>query len=503
MSEVTPLLQMTNIHKRFPGVKALSDVSLRLFSGEVHALMGENGAGKSTLIKVLTGVYSIDEGTVEMEGNPINIHSPLESQAAGISTVYQEVNLCPNLTVAENIFIGREPRKLGRICWKEMNRRAEELLKDRLNLDIDVDQPLYMYSVAVQQLIAIARALNISAKVLILDEPTSSLDKNEVEQLFLVLRKLKSDGLAILFVTHFLDQMYEISDRVTILRNGGFVGEYLAEDLTRLDLVLKMIGKELNLLEELPVLSGTNKDKPSEELLKAEGLGRKGAIEPFNLTINKGEVVGLAGLLGSGRTEAARLLFGADKADTGKLKFADGGESIHSPRDAIHRQIAFCSENRKTEGIIGDLTIRENIVLALQAKQGWFKTISRKRQDEIVDEYIRILNINPPNPDHLIKNLSGGNQQKVLLARWLLTEPNLLILDEPTRGIDIGAKAEIQKLVLSLSREGMSFVFISAELEEVIRVSDKIAVLRDRHVVTEISNKDMNQHTIMQAIAGS
>ncbi|WP_419886147.1 sugar ABC transporter ATP-binding protein [Paenibacillus sp. B-A-8] len=503
MSMARPILQMTNIHKRFPGVKALSGVSLRLFPGEVHALMGENGAGKSTLIKVLTGVYSIDDGTVEMEGIPITVHNPLESQAAGISTVYQEVNLCPNLTVAENIFIGREPRKLGRIIWKEMNRKAEVLLKDRLNLDIDVAQPLHMYSVAVQQLIAIARALNISAKVLILDEPTSSLDKNEVEQLFRVVRKLKSDGLAILFVTHFLDQMYEISDRVTILRNGEFAGEHMAKDLTRLDLVLKMIGKELNLLEELPVLSGTNKDKAGEELLKAEGLGRKGAIEPFDLSISKGEVVGLAGLLGSGRTEAARLLFGADKPDTGKLTFAVGGGNVRSPREAIHRRIAFCSENRKTEGIIGDLTIRENIILALQAKLGWFKTISRKRQDEVAEEYIRMLNINPPNPDHLIKNLSGGNQQKVLLARWLLTEPDLFILDEPTRGIDIGAKAEIQKLVLSLSRQGMSFVFISSELEEVIRVSDKIVVLRDRHKVTEISDKDMSQHTIMQAIAGS
>ncbi|MEK5253448.1 sugar ABC transporter ATP-binding protein [Paenibacillus sp. FSL F4-0125] len=503
MSMARPILQMTNIHKRFPGVKALSGVSLRLFPGEVHALMGENGAGKSTLIKVLTGVYSIDDGTVEMEGIPITVHNPLESQAAGISTVYQEVNLCPNLTVAENIFIGREPRKLGRIIWKEMNRKAEVLLKDRLNLDIDVAQPLHMYSVAVQQLIAIARALNISAKVLILDEPTSSLDKNEVEQLFRVVRKLKSDGLAILFVTHFLDQMYEISDRVTILRNGEFAGEHMAKDLTRLDLVLKMIGKELNLLEELPVLSGTNKDKAGEELLKAEGLGRKGSIEPFDLSISKGEVVGLAGLLGSGRTEAARLLFGADKPDTGKLTFAVGGENVRSPREAIHRRIAFCSENRKTEGIIGDLSIRENIILALQAKLGWFKTISRKRQDEVAEEYIRMLNINPPNPDHLIKNLSGGNQQKVLLARWLLTEPDLFILDEPTRGIDIGAKAEIQKLVLSLSRQGMSFVFISSELEEVIRVSDKIVVLRDRHKVTEISDKDMSQHTIMQAIAGS
>ncbi|WP_310832030.1 sugar ABC transporter ATP-binding protein [Paenibacillus pedocola] len=502
MSTQKPILQMKQIHKRFPGVKALSNVNLRLFPGEVHALMGENGAGKSTLIKVLTGVYSIDEGSVEMEEAPISVQSPLESQAAGISTVYQEVNLCPNLTVAENIFIGREPRKFGRILWKEMNKRAQEILSERLNLQIDVTEPLYMYSVAVQQLVAIARALNISAKVLILDEPTSSLDKNEVQQLFRIMEKLKQDGLAILFVTHFLDQMYEISDRVTILRNGEFVGEYMAKDLPRLDLVLKMIGKELNLLEELPSLAEEYKDSLGEELVKAEGLGRKGAIEPFDLSIHKGEVVGLAGLLGSGRTEAARLFFGADKPDSGKLKFSGRSEGVHTPREAIGRRIAFCSENRKTEGIIGDLTVRENIILALQAKQGVFRTISRKQQEEYADEYIRMLNINPPSPDHLIKNLSGGNQQKVLLARWLLTSPQLFILDEPTRGIDIGAKAEIQKLVLSLSRQGMSFLFISSELEEVLRVSGRIAILRDRRKVKEISGKDMSQHQIMQAIAG-
>lgn len=502
MSTQKPILQMKQIHKRFPGVKALINVNLRLFPGEVHALMGENGAGKSTLIKVLTGVYSIDEGSVEMEEAPISVQSPLESQAAGISTVYQEVNLCPNLTVAENIFIGREPRRFGRILWKEMNKRAQEILRERLNLQIDVTEPLYMYSVAVQQLVAIARALNISAKVLILDEPTSSLDKNEVQQLFRIMEKLKQDGLAILFVTHFLDQMYEVSDRVTILRNGELVGEYMAKDLPRLDLVLKMIGKELNLLEELPSLAEEYKDSLGEELVKAEGLGRKGAIEPFDLSIHKGEVVGLAGLLGSGRTEAARLFFGADKPDSGKLKFSGRSEGVHTPREAIGRRIAFCSENRKTEGIIGDLTVRENIILALQAKQGVFRTISRKQQEEYADEYIRMLNINPPSPDHLIKNLSGGNQQKVLLARWLLTSPQLFILDEPTRGIDIGAKAEIQKLVLSLSRQGMSFLFISSELEEVLRVSGRIAILRDRRKVKEISGKDMSQHQIMQAIAG-
>ncbi|SET91613.1 sugar ABC transporter ATP-binding protein [Paenibacillus sp. NFR01] len=502
MSSEKPILQMKQIHKRFPGVKALSGVDFRLFPGEIHALMGENGAGKSTLIKVLTGVYSIDEGQVEMNGAPISVHSPLESQAAGISTVYQEVNLCPNLTVAENIFIGREPRKFGRIQWKEINSRAAWLLSERLNLHIDVTQPLHMYSVAVQQLVAIARALNISAKVLILDEPTSSLDRSEVAQLFGVIRKLKEDGLAILFVTHFLDQMYEVSDRVTILRNGEFVGEYMASGLSRLDLVLKMIGKELHLLEELPSLAEEYKETIGEELAVAEGLGRRGAIEPFDLAIRRGEVVGLAGLLGSGRTEAARLFFGADKADSGKLTVKGGKEGVHSPREAIDRRIAFCSENRKTEGIIGDLTVRENIILALQATQGWAKTISRKRQEELAEQYIRLLHINPPNPEHLIKNLSGGNQQKVLLARWLLTEPRLFILDEPTRGIDIGAKAEIQKLVLSLSRQGMSFLFISSELEEVVRVSDRIAVLRDHRKVKEISGKEMNQHEIMQAIAG-
>ncbi|MDQ0193371.1 sugar ABC transporter ATP-binding protein [Paenibacillus wynnii] len=502
MSDQDPILQMRGIHKRFPGVKALSNVDFRLFPGEVHALMGENGAGKSTLIKVLTGVYSIDEGTVDMEGSPISVTSPQESQTAGISTVYQEVNLCPNLTVAENIYIGREPRKFGRILWKEMNRNAAVLLKERLNLDIDVTLPLQYYSVAIQQLVAIARALNISAKVLILDEPTSSLDRNEVQQLFGIMRKLKSDGLAILFVTHFLDQVYEISDRITILRNGEFVGEYRVNELSRIDLVLKMIGKELNLLEELPQLSQEYKDSSGEVLLTASGLGRKGSIEPFDLTLHKGEVVGLAGLLGSGRTEVARLFFGADKPDQGGITSPGIEGGIHSPRDAIKRKIAFCSENRKAEGIIDDLTVRENIILALQASRGWFRTISRKRQDELADEYIQLMNINPPNPEHLIKNLSGGNQQKVLLARWLLTEPRLLILDEPTRGIDVGAKAEIQKLVLSLSRQGMSFLFISSELEEVLRVSDRIAVLRDRNKVKEISGEEMNPHEIMQAIAG-
>lgn len=505
MAEQTPILQMTGITKQFPGVKALSSVSFRLFPGEIHALMGENGAGKSTLIKVLTGVYSIDEGTVTMDNRDLSISGPLEAQKAGISTVYQEVNLCPNLTVAENIFIGREPMRFGKINWKQMNKDAENLLRDRLHLPIDVKAPLQTYSVAIQQLIAIARALSISAKVLILDEPTSSLDKNEVQQLFRIMHKLKSEGLAILFVTHFLDQVYEMSDRLTVLRNGELEGEYIAAELPRMELVLKMIGKELEELEELeelPKEADAAQAESGELLITAKALGRKGAIEPFDLDIRKGEVVGLAGLLGSGRTEIARLFFGADRSDEGKLLVVDTGSTVKSPRHAIDQNIAFCSENRKTEGIIDDLTIRENIILALQATRGWSKPISRKKQDEIAEKYINLLNIHPKNPEHLIKNLSGGNQQKVLLARWLLMNPDLLILDEPTRGIDIGAKTEIQKLVLSLSKQGMAVLFISSELEEVIRVSHRIAVIRDRKKVQELSGDQIHQQQIMKAMAG-
>ncbi|RUS47920.1 sugar ABC transporter ATP-binding protein [Cohnella sp. AR92] len=502
MADPSPILKMTGITKRFPGVTALSNVDFRLFPGEVHALLGENGAGKSTLIKVLTGVYSIDEGSVSIEDRPVAIASPLEAQKAGISTVYQEVNLCPNLSVAENIYIGREPRKLGRILWRQMNRDAELLLKERLHLSIDVTLPLQSYSVAIQQLVAIARALSISAKVLILDEPTSSLDQNEVKQLFAVMRKLKSEGLAILFVTHFLDQVYEMSDRLTVLRNGEREGEYMAAELSRFELVLKMIGKDLKLLEELPKLPSEFKKQAGNKMISASGLGRRGAIQPFDLDILKGEVVGLAGLLGSGRTEIARLIFGADRPDEGKLTVGATGATVKSPRSAIEQRIAFCSENRKTEGIIDDLTVRENIILALQASRGWFRPISRKKQDEIAERYIQMLNINPKNSEHLIKNLSGGNQQKVLLARWLLTEPELLILDEPTRGIDVGAKAEIQKLVLSLAKQGMAVLFISSEMEEVIRVSDRVAVLRDRSKVTELGGDQINQQQIMQAMAG-
>lgn len=501
MKEQSPMLVMKNIVKEFPGVRALSDVNFRLYPGEVHSLMGENGAGKSTLIKVLTGVHLFDEGNVFLEGKPIHVTNPLQAQELGISTVYQEVNLCSNLSVTENIFIGRQIKKKGRLDTKTMNQRAEELLS-RLDLSIDVTKLLSSYSVAIQQMVAIARALNVSAKILILDEPTSSLDENEVEQLFSVIRNLKNEGLAIVFISHFLDQIYEISDRLTVLRNGQLIGEYMAKDMPRLELVSKMIGKELDDYSDISSKKDTYK-KVGEVFLEAEQLTRRDGIKPFNLKIHKGEIVGLAGLLGSGRTELARLLFGADKADSGEIKINKKNVQLKSPKNAIFEKIAFCSENRKAEGIIEGLTVRENMIIAIQAKFGWFKFIKRDKQIEIADKYIKLLNINPPNPEQLIENLSGGNQQKVLLGRWLITEPELLILDEPTRGIDIGAKTEIMKLMVSLSERGMSLLFISAELDEVMRTSDRIAIIREREKVSEVeSSAGITQQDILQEMAG-
>jgi monosaccharide-transporting ATPase len=503
MGEQSPVLEMTGIRKVFPGVVALDGVDFRLFPGEIHALMGENGAGKSTLIKTLTGVYEIDGGEIKLGGEPVRISGPLAAQQVGVSTVYQEVNLCTNLSVAENIFIGREPRRFGKIQWGKMRQRAAELLA-RLDLDLDVSVPLSSYSLAIQQMVAIARAIDVDARVLILDEPTSSLDTAEVEQLFRVMRRLKESGVAILFVSHFLDQIYEISDRLTILRNGQLISEHRVDELTQVQLVEKMIGKELAALEDLEDKAQSNRERAAEAkpVLEAKGLGRKGAIAPYDLTIHEGEVVGLAGLLGSGRTELARLLFGADRADSGEVLVDGKRINLRDPQVAMRHRIAFSSEDRRVEGIIGDLSVRENIILALQATRGWTRPIPRKKQDEIVDKYIKALQIRPADPERPVRNLSGGNQQKVLLARWLITEPRLLIIDEPTRGIDVGAKAEIQKLVAELSDGGMAVLFVSAELEEVLRLSHKIAVLRDRRLVEELENTaDVDADRIMQTIA--
>ena len=492
-------MTMRGICKYFPGVRALEKVDFTLRAGEVHALVGENGAGKSTLIKVLTGVYGKDAGEITMEGKAISPSSPLEAMKCGISTVYQEVNLCPNLTVAENIFIGREPKKAGRIDWKTIKRRAAELLAT-LNLNIDVTKTLDSYSVAVQQMIAIARAVDVDAKVLILDEPTSSLDEEETQRLFDVVRKLKAQGLGIVFVSHFLDQIYELCDQVTVLRNGELIGEYEVAALPRVELISKMIGKELGDIQSM----GKNENFGTDEILiEADGISAFGRIQDFDLQIHKGEVVGFAGLLGSGRTETAELLSGVAKPEKGTLRMS--GKDVHfaSPLDAMQHKIGFCPEDRKIQGIIGDLTVRENIIIGLQAKKGMWNHISMKEQEKIADQYIKLLQIKVSSPEQLIRNLSGGNQQKAIIARWLVTQPDLLILDEPTRGIDIGTKTEIQKMVIQLAREQhMSIIFISSEIDEMTRTCTRLVVLRDRRKVAELTGADINSDKVMSAIAG-
>ncbi|HIW34061.1 MAG TPA: sugar ABC transporter ATP-binding protein [Candidatus Paenibacillus intestinavium] len=491
------LLKLDDVSKTFPGVKALSDVSFTLRKGEVHALMGENGAGKSTLIKVLTGVYSMDKGKVQLNGKEVAAKSPQDAQTIGISTVYQEINLCSNLSVAENLYIGRLPKRRGSIDWKRMNADSERLLK-RLNLNLDVKQPLSDFSVAIQQMIAIARAVDMSSGVLILDEPTSSLDAQEVQQLFDVMRKLRDEGMGIVFVTHFLDQVYDITDRITILRNGTLVGEYETSKLSKNSLVSHMIGREWKEEDEHRKKEATH---TSEVVMSTNSLTRMGSIKPVSLSVKKGEVVGLAGLLGSGRSEFANLIFGIDQSDSGVLTIGSEEMQSMNPKKAIRKGIGFCPEDRKIAGIVGELTIRENIVLALQAKKGIFNYIPLKKQQEISQKFIDLLRIKTPSMEQRIDNLSGGNQQKVILARWLATEPNLLILDEPTRGIDIGSRGEIRRLILDLAKSGLSILIISSELQEMIECADRIVVLRDRMQVGEISGEHMNETSIMKMIA--
>ncbi|MFY9986425.1 MAG: sugar ABC transporter ATP-binding protein [Chthoniobacterales bacterium] len=497
----TPLLEIAGLSKSFPGVKALDSVDLAVHAGEIHALMGENGAGKSTLIKVLTGVFPRDAGETRLSGQEIAPKSPGEAEALGISTVYQEVNLVPHLSVAENICIGRQPTLLGMIRWGAIAKRARAALA-RLDLSLDVNRQLSSYSIAIQQMVAIARALDISAKLLILDEPTSSLDKTEVEELFKKLRILREDGLGIIFITHFLEQVYEITDTITVLRNGCRVGCFATKDLPRINLVSHMIGKNLGQVEALEHTRASTATIRSEApILRANALGKKGSIQPLDLEIRPGEVVGLAGLLGSGRTETARLLFGVDRPDQGTIQINDQPVRFSSPRTAIRYRIALTPEDRKVAGVVPSLTVRENIMLALQASRGSWRRLSQSEQEKLADRFIRSLDIKTPSREQVVRNLSGGNQQKVLLARWLATEPKLFILDEPTRGIDVGAKAEIEKLIQSLRQDGLAVLFISSELEEVVRQSQRVVILRDRRKVGELTEAAISEQAIMESIA--
>ncbi|MBP3796320.1 MAG: sugar ABC transporter ATP-binding protein [Ruminococcus sp.] len=495
------LLELRGIYKSFPGVKALQNVDFTLREGEIHALMGENGAGKSTLIKVLTGVYVKDEGDIYIKGHtgPVQIHSPKQAQEVGISTVYQEISLCPNLSVAENIFLGRSEGRI--ISWRKMNKQAGELLES-LGIAVKPTQQLASCSIAVQQMVAIARAVDMDCSVLILDEPTSSLDESEVAKLFVLMRKLKDRGVGIIFVTHFLDQVYEVCDRITVLRDGKLVGEYEIEKLPRVQLVSKMLGKELDDMADIKNESPEYDSKSDEFVYEGKGLCSSEGISPFDFNIRKGEINGFTGLLGSGRSECVRTIFGADKVTGGTVK-VDGKEvRISKPIDAMKQGIAYLPEDRKRDGIIGDLSVRDNIILALQVKTGFFKPFSKAKATEFAEKYIKLLDIKTASVNTPIKTLSGGNQQKVILGRWLLTEPKYLILDEPTRGIDVGTKVDIQKLMLKLASEGMSVTFISSETDEMLRTCSRLLVMRDRKLVGELTGDQLTQNTIMATIAG-
>ncbi|PQV47928.1 sugar ABC transporter ATP-binding protein [Paraburkholderia sp. BL21I4N1] len=526
-----PILATTAVTKTFPGVKALQRVDFRLFPGEIHTLMGQNGAGKSTLINVLTGVVAPDAGTIRLGGEVVAFASPQEAESAGVRTLYQEVNLCPNLSVAENIFAGRQPRRFGAIDWPTIKRRAQAALA-RLDVSLDVTRSLDAYPIAVQQMVAIARALSVDARVLILDEPTSSLDDGEVSQLFKILRHLKQSGIAILFVTHFIEQTYAISDRITVMRNGEREGEYLARDLPADQLVAKMVGHErmsARLREaaheghvgheghgghaDQPVTQtsqaapqtteAAQTTQPAHPFIELQGVGRRGTLQPIDLNLQRGQILGLAGLLGSGRTETARLLFGADRTDSGVILIEGRAAKLRSPRDAVRHGIGYCAEDRKKEGIVAELSIRENILLALQARRGWWRKINRQRARELADLWIERLGIKAADAEQPIGLLSGGNQQKALLARWLATDPQLLILDEPTRGIDVAAKFDIMDRLLALCANGLSILFISSEISEVLRVSHRVAVLRDRRKIAEVAGTASNEDNIYRLIAGS
>ena len=494
------VLTMRGIYKEFPGVKALQNVDFTLRKGEVHALMGENGAGKSTLVKCLTGVYEKDSGEIRIDGKdePVSIRSPQDAQNLGISTVYQEITLCPNLTVAENMFIGRGNYKF--INWRAQEKKADEILQ-RLNIPAKASQQLGTCSLAVQQMVAIARAVDMECKVLILDEPTSSLDEREVALLFELMRDLKSRGVGIIFITHFLDQVYEICDRITVLRNGELVGEYEIKDMPQVELVSAMLGKAIDDISRLREERGKYSGKV-EIVYEAEGLSSIEGVKPFDFAINKGEVNGFTGLLGSGRSESVRAIFAADRVTGGKVKINGKETKISKPKDAMECGIGYLPEDRKGDGIIQDLSVRDNLILAQQVLKGFWHPFKKAEAEKIADEYIKLLQVKTASQETPIKSLSGGNQQKVILARWLLTHPQYLILDEPTRGIDVGTKTEIQKQVLKLSKEGVAVTFISSEIQEMLNVCTRLVVMKDRNIVGELKDEQLTQSNIMKTIAG-
>lgn len=501
MTDEAALLRMGDIDKKFSGVPALVGASLTIDAGEIHALVGQNGAGKSTMIKILTGAYRKDAGSITLAGKPVEFTSPQSAQRGGISTIYQEINLIPYRSVTENVFLGRPRKHYGLLDWSRMNDEASELLR-RFDVEIDVRQPLFNYNTAIQQMVSIARAVSFDSKLVIMDEPTSSLADHEVEILNGVIRRLRSDGISVVFVSHKLDELYAVCDRVTVMRDGRTVTTAKMAEMSKLELVAAMLGRDLQTVKREGQTAFHGHGKVAERtLVTAESLRAGTKVKDATVSVRAGEIVGLAGLLGSGRTETARLMFGADKPDAGTITFEGRATTFREPIDAIELGIGFCSEDRKIEGIIPEMSVRQNLTLAILPRLARWGVIDEERQRAIVDDFIEMLGIKSSGPEQKMRELSGGNQQKVLLARWLCMAPNLLILDEPTRGIDVGGKADIQVLIRQLADLGLGVLMISSELEEVIEGSDRVFVLRDGRTVAEIPRNALNELAVMTAMA--
>ena len=496
-----PLLKMSSIDKAFGGAVALTGAALAIGRGEVHAVIGQNGAGKSTLIKILTGVYVRDAGEIEFDGAPVRFARPRDAQNAGIATIYQELNLVPLRTVTENIVLGYEPRKWGMIDWRAANRHATELLA-RFDVHIDVTRPLGDYSTAIQQLVAIARAVSLDAKLVIMDEPTSSLDDREIEILFGVIRELKSTGVSVLYVSHFLDELFVICDHVTVMRDGCTISRAAIADTTKLDLIAEMLGRNVADIEVAGMTDfSAAKAKTGDVLLEAKAVATRGRLHKFSAKVHRGEIVGLGGLLGSGRTEAARALFGVDPLTDGEVVVTGKSGAPTAPRRAINAGLAYLSEDRKAEGIIPHMSVRENVTLAVLPRLTKGGRVDRKAERDLVTRFVDALGIKASHIDQPVRELSGGNQQKVLLARWLATDPELLILDEPTRGVDVGAKLEIQSIIRGYVEQGVGVILISSEFEELVEGADRIVVLQDGYSVRELHNPGVTEDALISAIA--
>ncbi len=491
------LLEMSKIDKFFPGVNALSSVDFSVAAGEIHALMGENGAGKSTLIKILTGLYEKDGGSIVFNGAEVSFGSTLEAQEAGISTVYQELNMIPYLSVSENLFLGRYREKATGIDWKELHDRARELTGE-MKLHIDVKAPLFTYGTAVQQMISIIRAISLNCKLLVMDEATSSLDAAETQLLFEALVRLRARGISTIFITHRLDEVYQVCDRITVLKDGVRVGCYFPQDLPQYELINKMVGREVS-QEVRPGRDADFSDK--ETIVELEHVSLFPKVRDVSLHIRRGEVVGLAGLLGSERTETAELIFGCVRPDAGSIKILGKPVAFSAPKDALARGLAFCTENRREEGLLPNMTVRDNIVASTLKRVSSHGFVDMKKCSQVAREYVGRLKIKTPSIRQLIKNLSGGNQQKTILARWLATDPKLIILDEPTRGIDVGAKREVEKMIEEFIANGIGVLYISSELSELVRNCNRVVVMRDGKTIGQLVGNDLSEDAIMQMIA--